>query len=509
MNSPPEDIPEAYYGRLCPADERGHDEAKLCDLAERMKDSSARRRGSERLAAMRSGYVYLGQFLGHDLTHDRSSVANATAGVDKTPNYRTPRLDLDHLYGKDPSAVPHFYHNGRFKLGHTTAVVLPNGEERRSCDDDLLRMPDGTPQIIDDRNDENLVIAQLQVLFSKLHNRFMDLLEESPQLSPGGGTLFDQARRLVTWHYQWIIWNDFLPQIVQARALEELASCGFRFYQRAFTPDDAPLALPIEFTLAAFRFGHSMVQDGYILNRDTRVRTETLIRMTKRGGGIGTQPAPAPDGWPTLPASFVINWDSFFAGSRPGQLNRGKQIDTFIHEDLYGLPPPTVAICSGQLSLQPQLLRSLTSHPLRLPELTLRRGAKVRLPTGENFARAFNYDPLPGTQIALPADQEFFDDPEFRERTPLWYYFLREAAVERVMEPEFPRGLSLEIQKLGTIGSRLIAEVLLQVLNADGDSIRNKGCQWRPPKLVFGSSQKPRAMISMAVLIEFANSRNR
>ena len=143
---------------------------------------------------------------------------------------------------------------------------------------------------MDDRDDENLIVAQLHVAFAKFHNRFVTLLEAHPEFSPGGADLFEQARRLVTWHYQWLVLHDFLPQIVQHAALREINAHGFRFYKRALNPDDAPIALPVEFTVAAFRFGHTMVQDAYILNRWRTVKTNTLITMTKRGGGIGRSP---------------------------------------------------------------------------------------------------------------------------------------------------------------------------------------------------------------------------
>ena len=509
MDSQPSDVPQGHYSRLAPADGGGgHSDEQLCELAERMRDSPQLRRGRERVPAMKAGYVYLGQFIDHDLTRDQKTLDETTAAVEQTVNFRTPKLDLDHLYGKDPAEAPHLYEEGRFILGLTTpATSARSGPSPTVARDDLPRTPDGTAIIMDDRDDENLIIAQLHVAFAKLHNRFITLLESHPEYSAGGADLFEQARRLVIWHYQWLVLHDFLPQIVQHDALREIKAHGFRFYKRALNPDDAPIALPVEFTVAAFRFGHSMVQDAYILNRWRTVKTHTLITMTKRGGGIGTQPDPIPDGPAALPADFVIDWDGFFIGSMPAQLNSGNAIDTVINEALYELPPQVVAIFRMQLSRYPGLANALKGHRLLLPALTLLRGSKMRLPTGEAFAQAFGYAPLPADLIpAKQDDAAFFKEPELRGRTPLWYYLLREAAVENVLEPEFSVGSALRIQKLGTIGSRLVAEVLLQVLNADADSILNAGRDWRPPKLIFGSSLRPRALVSMARVAEFIGS---
>lgn len=508
MESQPLDEAEGRYTRLAPADETGHSDELLCELAERMKDSPERREGRQRIPAMKAGYVYLGQFIDHDLTRDQTTLDETTAAIEQTCNFRTPRLDLDQLYGKDPSRVPHLYEDGRFLLGETTPAAQPRpGPQPTVSFEDLPRTSDGTAIIIDDRDDENLMVAQVHVAFAKLHNRFMALLEQNPNLSPGGADLFQQARRLVTWHYQWLVLHDFLPQIVQHAALRDIRSHGFRFYKRALTQADAPIALPVEFTVAGFRFGHSMVQDAYILNRWRTVKTHALITMTKRGGGIGAQPDPVADEPSALPADHVVDWDLFFIGSIPGQLNRGNQIDTIINEALYELPPQTVAVFHAQLSRNPGLANALKGHRLVLPALTLLRGSKTRLATGEAFARTFGYEPLPATVIPAKADEaRFFDHPELRGRTPLWYYLLREAAVESVLEPELPVGSSLRIQKLGTIGSRLVAEVLQQVLNADADSIVNAGRDWRPPELIFGSSRRTRALTSMARVAEFIGS---
>jgi hypothetical protein len=473
------EVPEGHYNRLCPCPSgqwAPHDETQLRELSELMKNEGAPGITIPPAHVMRSGYVYLGQFIDHDITRDLRSLDEAGCDVEHTLNYRTPRLDLDSLYGRDPSAVPCLYEgDGYLRLGWTK----PAGGLDPSAND-LPRQRDGTAIIIDPRNDENLVIAQLHVLFAKFHNRILDLLRRTPRISlgPAGTNLFIQARRFVTWHYQWIVANDFLPHIVQAKTLNDIHQHGLHLFPRAYTPADAPIPLPVEFTMGAFRFGHSMVRDEYLWNKWHRlVPLSDLIKMTKPGGGIRNQ----------LPADYVVSWNRFFTGGG-ALVNRGEDIDTFITPALYDLPKQSVQTFQRQIAKKsPRKKPSQHRPPPPLPELTLRRGSRVRLPSGEEFARRFGYPPLGSDQIpARPEDKEFFQKDSLRGRTPLWYYLLREAAVEAVLEPE-PEG-RLTIQKLGTIGGRIVAEVIYQLLNADYSSIAHAGRGWEPSQ--FTTMQK-------------------
>ena len=141
-----------------------------------------------------------------------------------------------------------------------------------------------------------------------------------------------------------------------------------------------------------------------------------------------------------------------------------------------------------------------------LPELTLKRGSRIQLPSGQEFAAHFQLAETvsAGQMHASPEDEEFFLRSGFATRTPLWYYLLREAAIEPNSEPGY--GPDPPLQKLGSTGSRIVAEVFHQLLAADADSISNAGRGWTPPEFTFGSSKRPRSIASMASLIEFAES---
>jgi hypothetical protein len=448
---------------------------------------------------MASGYVYFGQFVDHDITRDgRFIVDQADEHEDKTPNHRTPALDLDTLYGKRGGPGPALDPTGELPLGPT---LPPRGPTRGVPGerDDLLRDANGTPQLIDPRNEENLIIGQMHVLFSKFHNGVLKLLKKNPKLSagPAGTSPFEQARRFVTWHYQWVVLNDFLPRIVRRAVLDDIQKNGLRLFARPYSPADYPINLPIEFSVAAFRFGHSMIQENYILHRDLGVPTGTLMFMTEKGQGIGKNS-------PGLPANYVINWDHFFTAPE-AVLNRGQNIDTFITEALYGLPAQSVAMFRANFSERMLAPPQVAELMRPLPELTLRRGSKMHLPSGEEFADYFKLPRFVGDIHASPEDQAFFEQPGFRGRTPLWYYLLREAAVQAISDPEPVLAPDRLVQKLGLIGSRIVAEVLLQILNADADSIRNEGAKWTPPKFIFGRSKLPRSLDSMPNIIEFVS----
>ena len=481
------EAPQACYSRLCPArsgDWAPHSDHVLEALAtlmrDRKEDREQREAGPQFDHVMRSGYVYLGQFIAHDVSRDLQSLAEASPRTEKAPNHRTPRLDLELLYGLSPDEAPSIYEgNGRLKIGMTEpAAGLP------ATPADLPRDAQGNAVLIDSRSDDNLLIAQVHVLLAKFHNRVCDLLAQQPDLSvgPAGATLYEQAHRFVIWHYQWIILHDFLSQIVQAATMRDIEQHGLVLYPRCATPADALIALPVEFTLAAFRFGHSMVRSDYFLNPTLRVvDAADLVRMTKRGGGITR----------SLPANYVISWSRFFNGTN-AMVNRGENIDALISPALFDLP---------QLPPLPPI-----RMPFSLPEMTLKRGARVRLPSGQEFARRFGFPELPPDAIAArPEDQDFFRQSGLSQRTPLWYYLLREAAVEAVYEPE-PGGTGTRtVQKLGTIGGRIVAETIHQLLNADYNSIRHAGKGWRPPEFTFDGTPGPQRLDSMAELTRFAS----
>lgn len=445
-----------------------------------------------------SGYTYFGQFIDHDLTRDETKLRDAgRAEPNATTNHRNPFLDLDSLYGRgpeaellDPSIAPEHYlyeHSAPqaecFRLGH---VNPPRGRFLRSIErSDLPRDAALRAVIGDDRNDENDIIAQLTVLFLKFHNRILDLIEQPKPLieDAGGETLFEKARRLVIWHYQYIAVNDFLKQVLLGSVWNEVfGKPGYKPRLFKARPGQ-PVALPVEFTMAAFRFGHSMVRPDYQLNDKTKKQLRRLLRHKPR----------------RLQPEDVIEWSRFF-GKGSGQ-NAAQPIDTLITDQLYTLPPHVIQLFTG-------------SHPsqvLSLPARTLLRGSLVGLPSGQEACGQARV----AFQKFQPDDShyEFLKSSGMQRRTPLWFYLLHEAQVAGndvagIQMPKPESNTRFLGSCLGLIGSRIVAEVFLALLAADKSSYWHSKPRWHPPvpRFDYSGSGKPEAIEDMAHLVKFCQA---
>jgi hypothetical protein len=56
-----------------------------------------------------AAYTYLGQFVDHDITFDPTSLQQQVNDPDALTDFRTPRYDLDSLYGRGPDDSPYLY----------------------------------------------------------------------------------------------------------------------------------------------------------------------------------------------------------------------------------------------------------------------------------------------------------------------------------------------------------------------------------------------------------------
>ena len=152
-----------------------------------------------------------------------------------------------------PSDQPYMYSGMKFALGDTlSGSGVPDAH-------DLPRFG-GRAIIGDPRNDENSIVSQLQGLFHRFHNRLVD---DNPTLD------FQTIQSRVRFHYQYVVLNDFLPRIVAAQVLSDLKVGAhyqpqkLQFYHYKHFP-----FMPVEFSVAAYRLGHSMIRPGYRLNDD-------------------------------------------------------------------------------------------------------------------------------------------------------------------------------------------------------------------------------------------------
>jgi hypothetical protein len=409
-----------------------------------------------------AGYTYFGQFVDHDVTFDPTSSLQRHNDPNALVDFRTPRLDLDSLYGSGPVDQPFLYD---WKTPSHRGVKLLVGRERPNrtvAAEDLPRNEDGRALIGDARNDENLIISQLHLLFIRFHNKVVDhLLDDRRKL--GSTELFEEAQRTVRWHYQWIVAHDFLPRIVRSYEATPGSSDAWPLVRsrRFFTWRDRPF-MPVEFSGAAYRFGHSMVREDYAIN-DAQPNVP-ILHPNAPGG-------PTLRGFRRLPAELKIEWKHFFRTTRATPPQKGMRIDPSLVAALADLPPDGA---------------SLTS-------LNLRRGQALGLPAGRDVAHAMGLTPLSDDDLLEPLHARLDVDTRdaLLRATPLWYYVLCEARARG--------GGGL---RLGPVGGRIVAEVLLGLLEGDPQSYLRQWPEWRPelPARVAGS-------FTMADLVSFAQRR--
>ncbi len=258
--------------------------------------------------------------------------------------------------------------------------------------------------------------------------------------------VFSEAQRLVRWHYQWIVIHEFLPLSVGEDLMDDILTNGSKCYAYNERP-----YIPVEFADAAYRFGHSQVRSIYVLN----------------DGGARGQVFPDCAGTVPVPHSRVVDWAYFFNvdDRRPPQAS--KRIDTVLAHSLIDLPESVV----GETAFPAE-------HSLAYRDLV--RGEALDLPSGEAIARAMGIEPLSRDEVGL-------NQMGWNSETPLWFYILREAEVCHGGE------------RLGEVGGRIVAEVLLGLIDGDPNSYRNAGTQWRPELPGTQAGQ-----FTMADLLRFA-----
>jgi hypothetical protein len=398
---------------------------------------------------MTAGTTFLGQFLDHDMTFDTTSRLGVPTAPETSPNARTPALDLDTVYGGGPVANPMLYQSDRIRLRIESGGLF----------EDVPRGANGTAIINEPRNDENAIISGLQAAFILAHNRAVDLL--AGQGVPAT-QLFDQARQLVTWHYQWIILHEFLPQIIGPSLTSQILSGGRRWYR----PEPGPAFIPVEFQGAAYRFGHSMVRPSYRLNLAGNADGTPFFGFIFDPAGEGQADPVDLRGGRRARRRFV-GWQTFFdfGGDQTQHVRPNKRIDTKISTPLFNLP--LGAIASGDL-------------PTALPQRNLLRHLTWGIPAGQRIAQVMGNPMLHMQELADYG-------VALENQTPLWYYTLAEA--ERLAD-----GLTL-----GPTGGRIVGEVFIGLIQLDPRSYVRIQPTWTPTL----PAQTP-GTFKMADLLRFA-----
>ncbi len=555
---------EQEFSELLSLRANGYDPQQLSRLAKSMKaevDSVKDGADPEENLWVPAGYTYLGQFVDHDLTFDSTSSLNPI-DFSLPTNLRTPRFDLDCLYGDGPDAQPFMYaEDGAtllYKKG-TVNQVLPSTTEPRLVEDfaaqaeeDLLRSPNGRAIIGDKRNDENSIICQIQLAFIKFHNAVVaQLKEQHPTTWNDPTSLFKSARNEVSWAYQKLLVDDFLPRIIAAKVLENLhhVTPQVRAKNYALFTADKRGNLPREFVAAAYRFGHSGVRTGYRLNANTGKLKPG--RFSIFPSSEDNKPdADSLLGFEPLPQHHVIDdWGRFFRTTLPldiphklgnvpadgkentvVRLQYAYKMDTTLVDPLGVLPRKEIAgegtTQEAEKAIADTKLPDQKVSPPRpsLALLNLLRGDVYRVQSGQEVAKALRNKGFSEaialtpkqlsvrTRVKSELENTLFEftqiEESLQEDTPLWFYILAEAQAPLVNtfgngkfnEDKLLTGQGAKTQ-LGWVGGRIIAEVFYGLLDADKESFVHAAPHDWQPIWMKGYGQT----VIFADLLKFAN----
>lgn len=374
-----------------------------------------------------AGMTFFGQFIDHDITLDATSAIGTKIDPRNIRNVRTPELDLDCVYGDGPEASPYLYGEGD---AHQFLLF-----GRADNPHDLARNDKGRALIGDFRNDENILVSQVQGAFIALHNILMTQAAKNDDaghdiancaamgvrsevwdhgINPGLRT-FEEVRRFIRLHYQWIVLNEFLPAFVDQGDIDH-----------AFAHDLFPGGpmMPAEFSVAAYRFGHATVQHEYTLRAgEAPLKLFALSAFGPRDPGA------------------TIEMAQFFG---PGA-QKALPVGTDMAGTLFELPDFIVGggLQWGDLEIPVGQAKKLALRNI------LRDRTAMQLPSGQQIARHLGIPELPAPAIL---------QDKHVTKTPLWFYCLQEAQ-------DSGKG------KLTGVGGKIVASVFARILKEDRESV--------------------------------------
>jgi hypothetical protein len=440
-------------------------------------------------------YTYFGQFIDHDLTFDPEPDFQRFKDQEAVVDFRTAAFDLDNLYGRGKDDQPFMYDGDKFLLGAPIVHGSPNPDKAR----DLPRNSVGRALIGDPRNDENSIVSQLQGLFLRAHNRAVDAL--NAQFS-GDKTIdiFRTAQQMVRDHYQYVVVNDFLPKIVSDSVLSKLKTDGhwdlkkFKLFKgKEF---ETPF-MPVEFSVAGYRIGHSMVRPGYRLNDAI---LEPIFPFKSESGLIFPEGL---TGFRPLVSNWAIDWARFIPlemrerGLDPDKTHKPTKEQT---HDIFARLQFAYKIDTSLVDPLGNLPSTVASDPPpSLAQRNLERGNEFALLSGQEFAHRLGLTPLPseklliGKAIHRPSEEDksvaitTIADGAFKEHCPLWAYVLAEAR-HHAIEMTIPvKGAAVQVStpQLGPVGGRIVAETFITLLHADKQSFLHQA-DWKPEGASFG-----------------------
>ncbi len=467
---------------------------------------------------MSAGYSYLGQFIDHDLTlnpidHFGTIVSGAPA-----KNLRTAAFDLDCMYGRGPADQPYLYQDDGRRLLEGRALTRAGAS---SAAHDHPRL-NGRAILGDKRNDENVLVSQMHGVFIAFHNR---VAVDFPQAS------FDELRSIVTLHYQWMVLTDFLPKLLEPEVLPALLP-GFGEAGRVshsqpkltFAASLKPGQIPLEFTDAAYRFGHSLIRSVYRLNTEMR-GTEQEQSMNPGLSGrrqiFAASNYAGLNGFREYPADWAIDWKLYFEIDRKldyravtegaKRVQPSYKIDTSLVNPLAYLPE--FSMPGDSASMQRDKNGQPVERKGQMANLALRnlmRGVQDQLPSGEDVARAMGIAPIAiadlkvgrATVDGLTQNRSVSEYGEsFQTATPLWFYILAESQYVWTQKAlKMPHATVAQRNaiptRLGPVGGQLVAQTFVALMKNDPKSILNANPQWKPQYLRNGRFDMPALIVA-------------
>ena len=398
---------------------------------------------------MTAGVIFFGQFLDHDITLDPRSPLLERSNPRKTTNFRTAAFDLDSVYGDGPQGSPELYDlsSGEIKM---RVEPIPGSDlvsRKGAIRFDLPRDPYNNAILGDSRNDEHVILAQFHLAMLRLHNAVIDHLRKNPSLADQSAErIFKLVQRQVRWHYQWIILHEFLPLTIGQELVDDLLRKGPRFYDVDKKKD--PL-IPVEFSVAAYRFGHSQIRPSYRLNFGPTGGSPVFAFLFDDTQDPNDSDPNDMRGGKRAPRRFV-DWQTFF-NFGDGNFRPNKKIDGKLSSVLMLLP--------GSRGPAPGLPADGVQS---LPSRSLMRHVNAGIPSGQAIARRM------GVPALTPAQLDMLKPFDMERSTPLLFYIWKEA---ELME----NGL-----RLGPVGGRIVGEVFIGLLKADDTSYLAARPNWTP-----------------------------
>jgi hypothetical protein len=401
--------------------------------------------GSSGDSAVPAGYIFFSQFIDHDITLDTTTDLRgdprSVHQIAEVANIRSPSLDLDCVYGFGPEASPHIYDGDR----PGRLAIAPNGR-------DLARSPTGAALIGDPRNDENIFVAQMHLLFHRFHNK---LYNERVYQEPGEAEFhrFEKAQEETRYHYQWLVLFDLLKRIcdrdVYKHAAHKLID-GDKNFPYFFGPDHGKLTMPVEFSVAAYRVGHTMVRSEYAVN-DRNLDVE-LFDERFRALGFGE-----------VPEDLVVDWRYMLPVDRCLRPRMSKAFDPLLADEIQNMPRPVV--------------NSNNPADRALAFRNLLRGNVMSLTSGQEAAKLLRDKgyPIPTPDVnpldEVPGWKAVHDrNPGLTKATPLFYYILLESRVRNGG------------QRFGPVGSAILMDVFGGMLKYCNSFLDKK--DWNPDPCV-------------------------